>query len=182
MTAWAWGMGPCRLRETPRADPNPEPAVSPGLLLDIACFLLRLFFHYKGNADPAGEGWQFRKFLWNWEGEISSEGDDCEPAGPVTRRPVPKHPRGPLCSPRRCDPQRPRALCVSCPAPPLRGAALFWGCLSGICFGKEELGGASEVAVSFGSSFPVRRTGPRTPPALAIARDGGTVGTSHPAS
>lgn len=45
-----------------------------GLLLDIACFLLRLFFHYKGNADPAGEGWQFRKFLflalvkrWQWD-------------------------------------------------------------------------------------------------------------------
>lgn len=52
--------------------------------------------------------------------------------------------------------------------------AVIWACLPGICFGKEEPGGACEVTVSFGGSFAGGRTGPRIPHPPAMPRAGGT--------
>ena len=131
--------------ETPRAHPDPEPAGSPVLLLDTSFFLwfllLRRLFHQKGDLDPAGERWQFGTFLWNWQGEISSEETDCGPAGPATRRAAqacPKAPEGAALLPSQVQrPSVPRAqlllsgvqLCYSATAL----MALLWERGAGWC-------------------------------------------------
>jgi len=74
--------------------------------------------------------------------------------------------------------QRPRALCASCPAPPLRGAALCWDCIDGFALGKRSW----VVPGRRQSPLGEKGQGRGPPSALAMPWGGSTCGNTAPSA
>lgn len=123
--------------------PLPEPPASPEqrllLLLGPPLPGLRCFF--KNDAQGAREGWQFWKFPWNREGELSEEHfhDSAVPGTHRVLRPPPVASRRPLRSPHSLHLQGPRPSL----APASRGSFLGHDGVLGPSSGTEELGTAN---------------------------------------
>lgn len=129
------GLGSCRVRETARADPTLSlqshlVVFLTSLVLFSGCFsttkVTWIQLGRGGNSSGIGKERSHQRRL-----TVNQPADTQGCSG------VPKAPARAALLPSQM--QRPRDLCASCPARPLRGAALFWECISGICFGKEEL-------------------------------------------